>query len=208
MAHWKDAAIPVPLPDVPVPLKREAIDDLETLRTELEILRAELRAQRSTEAQAERIITGVAKATAESTLRGARRENPNPSFTGVYTYPEGEAKRPKPVLKHPTYFCGIMQREEQLTPEEIDLFNRFEVDKTARGSAWTAEFRHKGKLDALFIDVPAKTFDQRMSLPDGLTLILRELLDGKDAVDPGALSAHVEMLQKRIADLESRVSTV
>jgi hypothetical protein len=131
--------------------------------------------------------------------RSAPKQNPNYNEVSPFTYPEGERMRPKPKLQRSTFFCGGREREEQLTPTEIDLYNRFSTTHSARGGTWTAELRQNGSAQELHINVPARSIDERMNLPNGLSLILLELLDGPAAADATRLAERVAELEKKLA---------
>lgn len=137
--------------------------------------------------------------------RSAPVNNPNYNETSVFTYPEGERVRPKPTLRRDTFFCGMRQRNEELTPQEIDLFNA--VDSTRRITGknygdWTAEVRRNGTSEELHVNVPAGSVDARMELPS-LSAILSELLTGE--VQKSAAEVQAELLAK-VAELERRLA--
>lgn len=134
--------------------------------------------------------------------RTVRRSNASHPGISVFSYPEGDVKRPKPKLKYEVYFCGGKQREDQLKPREIDLFNQFTGSKEARDGAWTARLERDGNKKKLFIDVPAKTIDHLSSLPQELSYILTELLYGADVVDPLKQMDRIHELEARLAQLE------
>ena len=149
------------------------------------------------------ILERVGQTNAKAMRQAIRRENPDYNEKSVFQYPEGATGKEKPKLNRATFFCGIRQREDSLTPGEIDLFNRFTSDKSAHSGQWTARVGMHGTVDSLKIDVPAKSLDDRMSLPNGLGLILRELLDGEDAVNADRLNERVAELEAVIKELTS-----
>lgn len=109
--------------------------------------------------------------------------------------PTGAAKV---SLKRKTYFVGAKMTDEMLTPLEIELFNRFDSSKTAKGGKWTARVIQNGDSQELHVQVPHKEIDDRMNLP-ALTLILRELLDGSEAADPESLYARLAAAESKLA---------
>lgn len=132
--------------------------------------------------------------------RSAPKENPNYNERGPFQWAEGALVRPKPQLKRPTFFCGTRQRDDDLTPAEIEAFNAIDATRSTRGGLWTADLRQNGSAVELHIDVPAKSVDDRMSLPS-LLEIVSELKGGEMAVDRSAILA-------RLADLEAKLAAV
>lgn len=124
------------------------------------------------------------------------REHPRVS---AFSYPEGDIARPKPTLARETYFNGSRELEEALTPAEIDAYNAITRSTTARAGRWKADLRQNGTAHELHVSVPAKSLDDRISLPSSLLLILKELVDGPAAVDVAALAAQVKVLQAQLA---------
>lgn len=129
--------------------------------------------------------------------KAMRPENATHPAISAFSYPEGDVAREKPALRRETFFAGVRQTIDSLTPAEIDLFNRFETSKTARNGLWKAEVRRNGTAEQLWITTEPNTLDARMSLP-GLTSILRELLDGAEAANP-------DRLAERVAELEALI---
>lgn len=114
---------------------------------------------------------------------------------------------PKPLLKYDTYFCGGRQYEDSLTPLELELFNAFEGSKEARDGKWTADLSRDGSKRRLMISVPARSYDDMLSIPP-LTQVLAELLYGSDIASPDAALARISELEKRLKELEgNRPST-
>lgn len=132
------------------------------------------------------------------------RENQRSPEISVFSYPEGDVARPKPKFVDPegrereTYFCDARQREEQLTPAEIEAFNAITDDCEARNGAWKATIHGDGKRTILRVNVPCKDMDARMELPKSLTAILFELKNGKKALD-------VDALARQLADLKDKL---
>ena len=59
----------------------------------------------------------------ERLLNKTRPENPEHPGISVYSYPEGDLKRPKPAMKCKVFWVGYEERPEVLTPDEIDALN-------------------------------------------------------------------------------------
>ena len=143
------------------------------------------------------ILESTAASAATNMHRTLVKENPNYSEVSPFTYPEGQAVRPAPRLKRKTYFCYAQQKEETLTPTEIDAFNAITRSCSAQDGRWTATVVKDGTEEKLHVFVPNKNLDDRMGLPS-LLLILRELKDGKEAVD-------TDRMAERVAELEAQV---
>jgi len=132
------------------------------------------------------------------------RENQTAPEISVFSYPEGDTARPKPRFVDPegrereTYFCDARQREEQLTPAEIDAFNAIQDDCECRGGSWKARVHGDGKRTILRVNVPCKDTDARMDLPKSLTAILFELKNGKKALD-------IDQLARQLADMKNQL---
>ncbi len=138
--------------------------------------------------------------------RTVRRSNARSNGISAFSYPEGdyaaaEAGKVK-RLTYETYFCGQRQREDDLTPTEVDLFNSFQRSMTCREDRWTATIKQNGTKKQLHIWVPCKTNDDLASLPS-LIAVLGELLYGAEVVDPTLTMATIMELQKKVASLEA-----
>lgn len=134
--------------------------------------------------------------------RGVRPQNAvNPGIS-EFSHPEGEAERPKAKLTRDTFFCGVKQSEEQLTPIEIDLFNSITVSKESRKGSWTAtvEQSNRGGRGRLLVQIPSATADD-MAGTFALSAILTELATGKDATDVGKLLTELAELQAKVAKM-------
>jgi hypothetical protein len=144
-------------------------------------------------------LKSILKATKEEqdATRSIRHSNADHRHISAFSHPEGDLKAPKPKLIRETYFNNHRESEDELTPAEIDAYNAITHTCSARSDQWTA--RVKG--NRLLVDVPSYTMDDRMNLPDGLVLILRELAQGERAVTPADMAA-------RIADLERQVKSM
>ena len=144
------------------------------------------------------ILESTAQSSATAMHKSLVKEDPNPNEISCFTYPEGQLVRPAPKLRRKTYFCYAQQKEETLTPQETDAFNAITRSCTAQDGRWTATVIRDGNEEKLHVFVPNKNLDDRMGLPS-LLLILRELKDGKAAVD-------TEHLAERVADLEAQLA--
>lgn len=155
-------------------------------------------------------MTAVSANAQKEAIRSQRRENPQ--------YPErsefhprgvfddaGRQLEPKLKFRIPTFFQGVRLAGELETEEEIRLCNQITDSRYAREGLWKAEIEGMGRNQRLVIRVNREgeslTMDDRMSLPP-FTIILRELISGKEAVNPETLHAQIEAMQKRIAELE------
>ena len=135
--------------------------------------------------------------------KALRPENDRHPGKSAFSYPEGDVARPKPPLRRSTYFNGIQEKEDALTPLEIEMYNRFEhPGREARNGMWKAHVVRNGSAEELFIVTEPHTLDGRQSLP-GITSILRELLEGAAAANPDRLAARVTELEARIAQLHA-----
>ena len=144
------------------------------------------------------ILESTAHSSATAMRQSLVKENPDYNEVSPFTYPEGQLVRPAPKLRRKTYFCYAQQREETLSPQEVDAFNAITRSCTAQDGRWTATVQRDGTEEKLHVFVPNKNLDDRMGLPS-LLLILRELKDGKAAVD-------TEHLAERVAELEAQLA--
>lgn len=133
--------------------------------------------------------------------RTVRHSNPDHEHKSAFSYPEGNVKRPKPKLTRETYFLNHRESEDDLTPAEILAYNAIEHPCEARDGQWTVKFNR----NRMFIDIPAFTADDRMNLPNGLVLILRELSHGAKAADPSEMLLRIAALEAQLKTSESLV---
>lgn len=148
------------------------------------------------------IMVESQKAAAAATQKAMKPENAEHPHISAFSYPEGDIARPKPKLERETFFCGIREDEDRLTPGEILAFNAFTQPMEARGGAWRAEIikpKAMGGKGVLNIWVPKETVDQRMMLPHQLVLLLHELNGGASTEDVSALLAQIEHLKAALA---------
>ena len=145
-----------------------------------------------------RILATVGQASAEGMRRSIKPDNVTNPGISAFSYPEGEQARPKPKLTRETYFCGALQRDEQLTPEEIDAFNAITTERTSRNGTWKAWTEQNGSRQRLHVFIPNKSLDDRMNMPNGLILILKELADGQEAVNPISMMERIKQLEAQL----------
>jgi hypothetical protein len=133
--------------------------------------------------------------------RPMRHSNPAHEHKSAFSHPEGDVKRPKARLTRETYMNNHRESEDDLTPFEIDAYNAIQHPCEARDGTWTVRFNR----NRMFIDVPSFTQDDRMNLPNGLVLILRELSHGAKAADPSEMLLRIAALEAQIAQNSSVV---
>ena len=167
--------------------------------------------------QLKTILQTVGQTNAQAMQKSLQRENdkfPNQSVfdpTGRFDA-EGNQLPPKVTFKYTTFFIGVRMGDQGgtsdlCTPEEIELFNRFTVDKEARSGRWQAKFTNRDGKRLLSITLPVRSVDDRMGLPD-LSSILLELLEGPDAVNPATLVAKVKTQDEELAALRARLNAL
>lgn len=150
-------------------------------------------------------MTKVSADAQKEALRSQRTENPLYPEKSVFNprgrYDDnGNPMSAKVTFRIPVIYNGVRLGGELETEEEIDLCNQITESKYAREGTWKAELEGKGINQRLKITVPSLTVDDRMALPP-FTMILRELISGKAAVN-------TESLHKQIADLQRRLEAV
>lgn len=147
--------------------------------------------------QLQEILAG----TAQATRKAMRPENERHPDISAFN-PKGERDHPRPKLSRKVIFCGMELHEDELTLGEIELFNKFSHNCVARSGLWRADIKTTGKNGEgeLHISIPVATTDDRMELPNGMSLILSELLGGTRAVDPASLAERVAELEKQLAN--------
>lgn len=143
--------------------------------------------------QLTQILQHVGDTNATAMKRSLKPENENPPPNSVF-HPLGVEK---PALTRECFFNGSKQYEDQLTPEEVRAWNGITHSCSAHGGQWKAVVEQNGTANRVLVTVPAKGIDQLMDLPS-LTLILRELAGGPQAVDVDFLAAEVERLKAQL----------
>ena len=136
-----------------------------------------------------------------------REENAVNPRISEFSYPEGDEARPKPTLDSVTIFSNALQDESQLTPIEIELFNKIKGNKTARKGKWTAVYEppigdaKRGRL-TIALGVNLNDPSGAIGIPP-LVQILTELISGRDATDVAKLMQQVADLQTKLNNLAS-----
>lgn len=143
------------------------------------------------------ILAQQAKTTAEiaQAARPVRHSNADHLHVSAFSNPRGDLADPKPKLTRETFFNHHRESADDLTPAEVAAYNAVTHSCEARDGQWTATVRR----NQLFIHVPSHTTDERMDLPNGLVLILRELADGPKAVDPADMLVRIAALEAQLA---------
>ncbi len=142
----------------------------------------------------------VMESNSEGMRRALKPENARHPDISAFN-PLGERDHPRPALRRKCFMSpGYELRAEELTREEIDLLNSIEHNMEARSGAWRADLKRTATdgTAELHIAVPTNP-DDRADLPKGLSLILRELVGGTQAVDPASLAQRVAELEKALA---------
>lgn len=131
-----------------------------------------------------KIAASVAQAVASATVQVQERIAPVESRkAGLRSpfNPEGLEVRPK--LGRRYIFCGGDMEEKFLTNREIELVNKITKAGTYHNGKWHVRVRKDdGGNDTVFIDLPVKSLDDRMSIPHSLTVILEEIIAGQAAL--------------------------
>jgi hypothetical protein len=145
-------------------------------------------------------LATILEGNAQSTRKALRPEIERHPDVSDFN-PKGERDHPRPRLVNKVIFGGMELHEDELKVGEIELFNRFTHSCVARNGSWKAELTPsvKGGKGELNISIPIATTDDRMELPNGISLILSELLGGEKAVDPASLAERVAELEKQLA---------
>jgi hypothetical protein len=145
-------------------------------------------------------LATILEGNAQSTRKALRPEIERHPDVSDFN-PRGERDFPRPRLVNKVIFGGMELHEDELKVGEIELFNRFTHSCVARNGSWKADLTPsvKGGKGELIISIPIATTDDRMELPNGISLILSELLGGEKAVDPASLANRVAELEKQLA---------
>jgi hypothetical protein len=133
------------------------------------------------------------KALVEAT-RQVRHSNADHEHKSAFSHPEGDLERPKAKFRFKEVFHnGHREREDDLTPAEIDAYNQITHSCEARGGRWTATVKN----NRLMVTIPCFTLDERMDVPS-LPLQLLELAQGERAVTPDNMAAELIALRKAV----------
>ena len=155
------------------------------------------------ENQLELLLTRVGENTAAAMRTSLKPENAEHPHISAFSYPEGDLAHPKPDLRVKTWFCGIEENKDRLTPNEIEAYNAIRTKRRARGGDWKADLRNPGQdNEELVIWIPCETVDQRMGLPP-LELILNELNGGPSTADLGGMLATIRRLEQELAEAKA-----
>lgn len=122
--------------------------------------------------------------------------NPTGAEKPILGYADAEGA----LRERPTYFSGSRQREDALTPLEITLFNAITKSTEARDGLWKARVVKNGGSQELHVSVPMDR-DRRSELPS-LVLILRELIGGRESVDPDSMAAQLAAMRAELDTLK------
>ena len=159
------------------------------------------------ESQLERVLSAVGVHTAEAMRASLKPENPEHPHISAFSYPEGDIARPKPPLRVKTFFCGMEEQAERLTPVEIEAYNAITTDRQCRNGSWKAKIVNKGHTsEELHVLIPCETVDQRMGLPS-LELILVELNGGPSTADLGGMIATIRRLEQELVEAKAMRGT-
>lgn len=154
-----------------------------------------------TAAQLETILQNSAathKTTVDALQNALIPENKVHPGISAYSYPEGDRARPKPTLKHEVLFCGYRQRDDNLTPEEIDALNAIDGDREARNGTWRAYLRKEGMRQILIVECDEMADrDRARDLPPMLHILL-ELGGGVRTLDPVVLLKQINALKAQM----------
>lgn len=160
-----------------------------------------------TNEQLDKLLEKTAGTTAEAFRHALIPENKVHPAISAFSYPEGDLKRPKPVLRClktnkplEAIFCGYRQRTDNLTPEEIDALNALSDGQTyeARNGSWTAQVVKDGAKDLLLVHcAEAIDRDRARDLPPMLNVLV-ELKSGPQAVDLGSLIRQLEEMRTKL----------
>ena len=149
--------------------------------------------------QLETLLERVGRSTAEGMRQSLKPENTEHRNESAFFTAADKAKYgsfdQKPKLTRKTFFVGIDERDERLTPAEIEGYNALTTYKEARNGKWKAEIKRNGQHEELWVTVPFETVDQRMDLPP-LILILHELNGGTSTADIHSLVKQIEAFKK------------
>lgn len=110
------------------------------------------------------IIEAERLALEQERLKREMPENKQSPGISVYSYPEGDLKRPKPDLKCRMFWVGYPLTTETLTPREVELLNRLEAgefrvtktDGTPIPFRVAAKHNDRMQLEELAISFPCK----------------------------------------------------
>jgi len=151
-----------------------------------------------TSEQLQQVLHSAGVTSAEAMRQSLRPENADhPHISAFFTESDrltyGTYEN-KPKLTRKTFFCGVEEKDERLTPSEIEGYNRISDNRSARHGRWAAEIRRNGRADELHVWVPCSTLEERMQLRP-LLLIQHELNGGASTEDLGALLQELQRVR-------------
>lgn len=137
----------------------------------------------------------VMESNSEGMRRALKPENARHPDVSAFN-PKGERDHPRSALRRKTFWIGVPLNQNELSEEEIVLFNSVEHNVEARNGTWKAELKNAGT--ELHVTFPNATVDERMDLPS-MKVLMTELLGGARSVDTDSLLARVAELEKKLA---------
>lgn len=150
--------------------------------------------------QLDKLLEKTAGTTADAFRTALIPENKVHPGISVFSYPEGDVAHPKGKLALETVFCGYRQREDNLTPEELDAVNALADGQTyeARNGLWKAWTLQNGTKRNLMIHCDeAVDRDRARDLPPMLHILL-ELKNGPQAVDLASLTRQLAAMKSQL----------
>jgi hypothetical protein len=114
------------------------------------------------------LATRIAVAVAEA-VAGANAKQFGPQEVRFRVEPT------RPKLNGEFYLSGGPLKPQQLSDAEIVALNKITVPGRYHGGKWIVRIRKDQDKTVTTIDVPCKTIDQRMELPNSLIGILSEI---------------------------------
>lgn len=139
-------------------------------------------------------LAEVMESNSEGMRRALKPENARHPDISAFN-PKGERDFPRADLRRKTFWIGVPLVKDELTAEEIALFNGIDHNMTARGGQWTAEIKNGGT--ELHVNFPNATMDERMDLPS-MRVLMTELIGGARSVSADDLLARVAQLEAQL----------
>ena len=148
--------------------------------------------------QLETLLSKVGITSAEAMRLSLKPENAEHAHISAFFTPQDKERYGsylnKPVLRRRTFFVGVEEKDERLTPAEIEGYNRIQKSCEARHGRWKALVTVAGEKEMLQVQVPCESLEDRMELRP-LVLILHELNGGQSTEDLSVLLRQIENLQ-------------
>ena len=174
--------------------KTETAEPLDGNALLAQVLNRLVDAQESNRGISKEDLADVLESNSEGVRRALKPENARHPDVSAFN-PLGERDHPRPKLRRKTFWIGVPLEQEELTREEIELFNAIDHPMEARNGMWKAELKNSGT--ELHINFPNATMDERMDLPS-MRVLMTELIGGERAVDQDSLLARVAELEKKL----------